>query len=65
MYNFSEKTGKMSINADTPHEFNPFGDYEYTVSIIEDGKNKGKIKINQQAIEGHHMMNVDEFSAEN
>ena len=63
MYNFSDKTGKMSINAETPHKFNPFGDYEYNVSIIEDGKNKGKISISKKAIEGHHMMNVDEFSA--
>lgn len=26
-------SGKLSINADTPHEFNPFDDFEYSVSI--------------------------------
>lgn len=53
------KSGKLSVNAGTPHEFNPFDTKDFTISIDENGK----VNVNYRAVEGHHMLNVNDNPA--
>lgn len=56
MYNFTGK-GDYSSTTSSAHQYTPFGDYEYTVSVTE----KGKVSVNIKTVAGHHMMAVKDF----
>lgn len=56
IYKFGKKGG-LSVNAGTPHEFDYFGNPEYHITLTK----KGEIKVSTNAMEGHHMLNVNDY----
>lgn len=56
IYQF-KKNGDLKINASTPHEFDYFGNPEYSITVTK----TGEIKVSTNAMEGHHMLNVHDY----
>lgn len=62
MYQFNKNGTELKADVGRPHEFNAFGDSEFTISVQgEETKNPGKVKVNEKAIAGHHMMAVKDY----